>query len=68
MSPEFALSYALKIQLIIRTERFYIIFCNKEMHGLLSPVLQFFHNPFQKLPGNSLVLKFLVYSHPGDFR
>ena len=33
MSPEFTLSHVLKIQLIIRTECFYIVLRNKKMYS-----------------------------------
>ena len=68
MSPEFTLSHILKIQLIIRAECFYIVLRNKEMYSLITPILQFFHHTLKKLPGNSLILEFPAYSHPGDLR
>ena len=62
MSPEFTLSHVLKIQLIIGAECFYIVLRNKEMYGLITPILQFFHHTLKKFPGNPLILEFLTYS------
>ena len=68
MSPEFTLSHVLKIQLIIRTECFYIVLRNKKMYSFIAPLLQFLHHTLKKFPGNPLILEFLTYSHPGDLR
>ena len=50
MSPEFTLSHVLKIQLIIRTECFYIVLRNKKMYSFIAPLLQLFITPLRSFP------------------